>query len=97
MHLSDKMSYLEAVLVHPVRRQNFRDAVAQKCNPYLIWCLMRNALEEGEHLSGRFQSIVNNSNEIPLFSNGSIHFSVFSFRKVFFLGHSVQCGSGKHV
>ena len=58
-----------------MKRQNFGDAVAQKCNPYLIWCLMRNALEEGEHLSGRFQSIVNNSNEIPLFSNSSIHFS----------------------
>ena len=36
MHLSDKMIYLEPVLVHPVRRQNFRDTVAQKCNPYLI-------------------------------------------------------------
>ena len=33
------MSYLEPILVHPVRRQNFRDAVAQKCNPYLIRCL----------------------------------------------------------
>ena len=40
MHLGDKMSYLEAVLVHPVRRQNFGDAVAQKCNPYLIRCPM---------------------------------------------------------
>ena len=39
VHLSDKMSYLEAVLVHPVRRQNFGDAVSQKCNPYLIRCL----------------------------------------------------------
>ena len=33
-----KMSYLEPILVHPVRRQNFRDTVAQKCNPYLIRC-----------------------------------------------------------
>ena len=30
------MSYLESVKVHPVRRQNFRDTLAQKCNPYLI-------------------------------------------------------------
>ena len=32
------MSYLEPILVHPVRRQNFRDTVAQKCNLYLIRC-----------------------------------------------------------
>ena len=32
------MSYLEPILVHPVRRQNFGDTVAQKCNPYLIRC-----------------------------------------------------------
>ena len=32
------MSYLEPILVHSVRRQNFRDTVAQKCNPYLIRC-----------------------------------------------------------
>ena len=40
-HLRIKMSYLEPILVHPVRRQNFRDTVAQKCNPYLIRCLNR--------------------------------------------------------
>ena len=79
-----------------MKRQNFRDAVAQKCNPYLIWCLMRNALEEGEHLSGRFQSIVNNSNEIPLFSNGSVHFSEFVYRNVLFSGTPFHwsCGWG---
>ena len=38
VHLRDKMSYLESVKVHPVRRQNFWDAVAQKCNPFLIRC-----------------------------------------------------------
>ena len=38
MHHSFKMSYLEPILVHPVRRQNFGDTVAQKCNPYLIRC-----------------------------------------------------------
>ena len=32
------MSYLEPILVHPVRRQNFGDAVAQTCNPHLIPC-----------------------------------------------------------
>ena len=32
------MSYLEPILVHPVSRQNFRDTVAQKCNPYMIRC-----------------------------------------------------------
>ena len=40
MHHSFKMSYLEPILVHPVRRQNFGDTVAQKCNPYLIRCLI---------------------------------------------------------
>ena len=38
MHLRIKMSYLEAVLVHPVRRQNFGDAMSQKCNHYQIRC-----------------------------------------------------------
>ena len=38
MHHSFKMSYQEPILVHPVRRQNFGDTVAQKCNPYLIRC-----------------------------------------------------------
>ena len=38
MHHSFKMSYLEPILVHPVRRQNFGDAVAQTCNPHLIPC-----------------------------------------------------------
>ena len=38
MHHRIKMSYLEPILVHPVRRQNFGDTVAQKCNPYLIRC-----------------------------------------------------------
>ena len=32
------MSYLEPILLHPVRRQNFGDAVAQTCNPHLIPC-----------------------------------------------------------
>ena len=32
------MSYLEPILVHPVRRQNFGDGVAQTCNPHLILC-----------------------------------------------------------
>ena len=32
------MSYLEPILVHPVRRQNFGDGVAQTCNPHLIPC-----------------------------------------------------------
>ena len=40
MHHSFKMSYLEPILVHPVRRQNFGDGVAQTCNPHLIPCLM---------------------------------------------------------
>ena len=35
------MSYLEPILVHPVRRQNFGDAVAQTCNPHLIPCLVQ--------------------------------------------------------
>ena len=43
MHHSFKMSYLEPILVHPVRRQNFGDTVAQKCNPYLIRCLKRHS------------------------------------------------------
>ena len=33
------MSYLEPILLHPVRRQNFGDAVTQTCNPHLIPCL----------------------------------------------------------
>ena len=53
---------------------------------------MRNALEEGEHLSGRFQSIVNNSNEIPLFSNGSVHFSEFVYRNVLFFWDTLLIG-----
>ena len=32
------MSYMEPILVHPVSRQNFGDAVAQTCNPHLIPC-----------------------------------------------------------
>ena len=38
MHHRIKMSYLEPILVHPVRRQNFGDGVAQTCNPHLIPC-----------------------------------------------------------
>ena len=41
MHHSFKMSYLEPILVHPVRRQNFGDTVAQTCNPHLIPCPMK--------------------------------------------------------
>jgi len=40
MHHSFKMSYLEPILVHPVRRQNFGDTVGQTCNPHLIPCLI---------------------------------------------------------
>ena len=46
------MSYLEPVLVHPVRRQNFGDAVAQKCNPYLIWCHIDICDLHGGNLNG---------------------------------------------
>ena len=48
MHHSFKMSYLEPILVHPVRRQNFGDAVAQTCNPHLIPCHMRRN-RHGKH------------------------------------------------
>ena len=37
------MSYLEPILVHPVRRQNFGDGVAQTCNPHLIPCHMKES------------------------------------------------------
>ena len=40
------MSYLEPILVHPVRRQNFGDGVAQTCNPHLIPCHR----EDKEHM-----------------------------------------------
>ncbi len=48
MHLRIKMSYLEPILMHPVRRQNFGDAVAQTCNPHLIPCHMRRN-RHGKH------------------------------------------------
>ena len=46
------MSYLEPILVHPVRRQNFRDTVAQKCNPYLIRCRMAGMVSKDAGMAG---------------------------------------------
>ena len=38
VHLRIPKIRFEVHFRHPMTRQNFRDAVAQKCNPYLIWC-----------------------------------------------------------
>ena len=44
VHLRIPKIRFEVHFRHPMTRQNFRDAVAQKCNPYLIWCHIESGL-----------------------------------------------------
>ena len=67
------MSYLEPILVHPVRRQNFGDTVAQTCNPHLIPCLiMITSSETLGCSSGKSQSSMNQSKHLKSETNMQI-------------------------
>ena len=57
MHHSFKMSYLEPILVHPVRRQNFGDAVAQTCNPHLIPCHNEKDVKESNDKEAHLRDV----------------------------------------